>query len=102
MLLRTWLPYDWTPRSEAYFVFPLAQGTPGKQCGLAATGVYQPSLRSPWLAAMVPRLELLRELLAEDGSIWVSIDDNEGHYLKVIMDEVFGRGNFISSIIWRN
>ncbi|WP_419591294.1 hypothetical protein, partial [Thiolapillus sp.] len=40
-------------RSEAYFVFPLAQGTPGKQCGLAATGVYQPSLRSPWLAADV-------------------------------------------------
>ncbi|WP_419650025.1 hypothetical protein, partial [Thiolapillus sp.] len=39
------------PRSEAYFVFPLAQGTPGKQCGLAATGVYQPSLRSPWPAA---------------------------------------------------
>ncbi|WP_419650249.1 hypothetical protein [Thiolapillus sp.] len=53
LLLRTWLPYDWTPRSEAYFVFPLAQGTPGKQCGLAATGVYQPSLRSPWLAASV-------------------------------------------------
>ncbi|WP_305802423.1 hypothetical protein [Thiolapillus sp.] len=46
-------PNDWTPRSEAYFVFPLAQGTPGKQCGLAATGVYQPSLRSPWLAASV-------------------------------------------------
>ncbi|WP_294078166.1 hypothetical protein [Thiolapillus sp.] len=44
-------PNDWAPRSEAYFVFPLAQGTPGKQCGLAATGVYQPSLRSPWLAA---------------------------------------------------
>ncbi|WP_419641800.1 hypothetical protein [Thiolapillus sp.] len=47
-------PNDWTPRSEAYFVFPLAQGTPGKQCGLAATGVYQPSLRSPCLAASVP------------------------------------------------
>ena len=45
-------PNDWTPRSEAHFVFPLAQGTPGKQCGLAATGVYQPSLRSPWLAAV--------------------------------------------------
>ncbi|WP_419590117.1 hypothetical protein, partial [Thiolapillus sp.] len=44
-------PNDWTPRLDAYFVFPLAQGTPGKQCGLAATGVYQPSLRSPWLAA---------------------------------------------------
>ncbi|WP_419607382.1 hypothetical protein, partial [Thiolapillus sp.] len=49
-------PNDWTPRSEAYFVFPLAQGTPGKQCGLAATGVYQPSLRSPWLAAIVSDL----------------------------------------------
>ncbi|MBL3588553.1 MAG: hemerythrin domain-containing protein, partial [gamma proteobacterium endosymbiont of Lamellibrachia anaximandri] len=42
----------WTPRSDAYFASPLAQGTPGKQCGLAATGDYQPSLRSPWLAAM--------------------------------------------------
>ncbi|WP_294052366.1 hypothetical protein, partial [Thiolapillus sp.] len=47
------------PRSEAYFVFPLAQGTPGKQCGLAATGVYQPSLRSPWLAAKDSKKELL-------------------------------------------
>ncbi|WP_419622016.1 hypothetical protein, partial [Thiolapillus sp.] len=45
-------------RSEAYFVFPLAQGTPGKQCGLAATGDYQPSLRSPWLAAFVGREKL--------------------------------------------
>ncbi|MBL3590692.1 MAG: hypothetical protein JMN24_12965, partial [gamma proteobacterium endosymbiont of Lamellibrachia anaximandri] len=42
-----------TPRSDAYFASPLAQGTPGKQCGLAATGDYQPSLRSPWLAAKV-------------------------------------------------
>jgi adenine-specific DNA-methyltransferase len=49
-----------------------------------------------WLAMMWPRPELLRDLLAEDGSIWVSIDDNEGHYLKVIMDEVFGRRNFIA------
>jgi adenine-specific DNA-methyltransferase len=56
---------------------------------------------SKWLAMMWPRLELLRELLSEDGSIWVSIDDNEAHYLKIIMDEVFGRRNFLSSIIWR-
>ncbi|MBL4807710.1 MAG: site-specific DNA-methyltransferase [Rhodobacteraceae bacterium] len=56
---------------------------------------------SKWLAMMWPRLELLRELLAEDGSIWVSIDDREGHYLKVIMDEVFGRKNFITNVIWR-
>ena len=54
-----------------------------------------------WLAMMYPRLEMLRELLAEEGSIWVSIDDNEGHYLKVIMDEVFGRKNFINSVVWQ-
>jgi adenine-specific DNA-methyltransferase len=54
-----------------------------------------------WLAMMYPRLELLRELLREDGSIWVSIDDNEGHYLKVVMDEVFGRGNFTTTFIWQ-
>ena len=50
---------------------------------------------------MWPRLELLRDLLAEDGSIWVSIDDNEGHYLKVIMDEVFGRRNFVANVVWQ-
>lgn len=54
-----------------------------------------------WLSMMYPRLELLHELLDEKGSIWVSIDDNEGHYMKVIMDEVFGRKNFISTIIWQ-
>ena len=54
-----------------------------------------------WLSIMWPRLELLRELLAEDGSIWVSIDDNEGHYLKVVMDEVLGRRNFITNVVWR-
>ncbi|BCO32036.1 site-specific DNA-methyltransferase [Thiohalobacter sp. COW1] len=56
---------------------------------------------STWLSMMYPRLELLRELLAENGSIWVSIDDNEAHYLKVIMDEIFGRKNFISNVIWQ-
>jgi adenine-specific DNA-methyltransferase len=54
-----------------------------------------------WLALMWPRLEILRDLLAEDGSIWASIDDNEGHYLKVIMDEVFGRKNFIVNVLWQ-
>ena len=54
-----------------------------------------------WLSMMYPRLELLRELLAEDGSVWVSIDDREGHYLKVIMDEIFGRKNFVTNVIWR-
>lgn len=54
-----------------------------------------------WLGMMYPRLELLRELLTEDGSIWVTIDDNEAHYLKVIMDEVFGRKNFIANVVWQ-
>ncbi len=54
-----------------------------------------------WLSMMVPRLELLKDLLAEDGSIWVSIDDNEAHYLKVVMDEIFGRKNFVASNVWQ-
>ena len=56
---------------------------------------------SQWLSMMYPRLVLLRELLVEDGSIWVTIDDNEGHYLKVLMDEVFGRGNFVATNVWQ-
>lgn len=50
---------------------------------------------------MLPRLQLLREFLREDGSIWVTIDDNEGHYLKVLMDEVFGRANFVANALWQ-
>lgn len=56
---------------------------------------------SQWLSLIYPRLELLKEFLSEDGSIWISIDDDEGHYLKVICDEVFGRKNFISNIVWQ-
>lgn len=56
---------------------------------------------SKWLAMIYPRLVLLRDLLTEDGSIWVSIDDHEGHYLKVIMDEVFGRRNFVAHNVWQ-
>ncbi len=53
---------------------------------------------SLWLSLMYPRLELLRELLAEDGSIWIQIDDDEMSYLKVMCDEIFGRKNFITSL----
>lgn len=56
---------------------------------------------SQWLTMMLPRLQLLREFLREDGSIWVTIDDNEGHYLKVLMDEVFGRSCFVDAVIWQ-
>ena len=57
---------------------------------------------SQWLSMMLPRLQLLRDLLSEDGSIWVTIDDNEGHYLKVLMDEVFGRKRFIATCVWQS
>ncbi|QQZ30502.1 site-specific DNA-methyltransferase [Thiothrix subterranea] len=57
---------------------------------------------SQWLSMMYPRLELLRDLLAEDGSLWVSIDDHEGHYLKVMLDEIFGRKNFIANVVWQS
>lgn len=56
---------------------------------------------SIWLNLMKPRIELLRELLKSDGSIWISIDDNECHYFKVMMDEIFGRSNFVATIIWQ-
>ena len=55
---------------------------------------------SQWLSMMFPRLSLLRDFLTEDGSIWVSIDDEEQAYLKVIMDEIFGRENFLCTIAW--
>lgn len=56
---------------------------------------------STWLSLMKPRLELLKTLLKDDGSIWISIDSYESHYLKVMCDEVFGRNNFIDEVIWQ-
>jgi adenine-specific DNA-methyltransferase len=56
---------------------------------------------SMWLTLMRDRLELLRTLMSEDGSIWITIDDNEAHYLKVLCDEVFGRSGFLAAFIWR-
>lgn len=55
---------------------------------------------STWLQLMYARLLILKNLLAEDGSIWMSIDDDEGHYLKVLCDEIFGRDNFVNTLIW--
>ncbi|MDQ5987889.1 MAG: hypothetical protein CSYNP_03637 [Syntrophus sp. SKADARSKE-3] len=56
---------------------------------------------SIWLSLMRDRLEIIRRLLSEDGSLWISIDDNEAHYLKVLCDEIFGRWNFLSNFIWK-
>uniref|UniRef100_UPI0035CEA140 DNA methyltransferase n=1 Tax=Latilactobacillus curvatus TaxID=28038 RepID=UPI0035CEA140 len=56
---------------------------------------------SSWMTFMVNRLEIAKTLLADDGSIWVNIDDDEQAYLKVLMDSVFGRENFLANIIWK-
>ena len=55
-----------------------------------------------WLCMMWPRLQLLRELLSEDGAIFVSIDDNEQHHLRMIMDEIFGETNFVANFVWHH
>lgn len=56
---------------------------------------------SIWLGLMRDRLEIIKRLMADDGSLWITIDDNEAHYLKVLCDEIFGRANFIASVIWQ-
>lgn len=56
---------------------------------------------SIWLGLMRDRLEIIRQLLSEDGSLWITIDDNEAHYLKVLCDEVFGRANFVANVLWQ-
>jgi len=54
-----------------------------------------------WLCMMMPRLKILRDLLAEDGAIFISIDDNEVHALRFLMNEIFGEHNFIATVIWQ-
>lgn len=56
---------------------------------------------SIWLSLMRDRLEIIHRLLSPDGSLWVTLDDNEAHYFKVMCDEVFGRRNFVSNIVWQ-
>jgi adenine-specific DNA-methyltransferase len=56
---------------------------------------------STWLSMIYPRFELLREFLSEDGSIWISIDDSEAQYAKIILDEIFGRKHFIATNVWQ-
>jgi adenine-specific DNA-methyltransferase len=55
---------------------------------------------SIWLSLIYSRLQILRNLLCNDGNIWISIDDDEGHYLKILCDEIFGRDNFVATVIW--
>ena len=67
----------------------------------SAFNVYDDCLEhSIWLSLMSTRLQILKNLLCEEGSIWISLDDNEAHYLKIVGDEIFGRKNFIADIAW--
>ena len=59
------------------------------------------SRHDKWLCMMYPRLRLLHKLLAEDGAIFISIDDNEQAHLRLVMDEIWGAGNFITTVIWQ-
>ena len=56
---------------------------------------------SSWLTFMKNRLEVAKELLRDDGSIWINIDDDEAHYLKVLCDDIFGRENFVRNVLWQ-
>ncbi len=69
----------------------------GKVVGIAGEDLTR---HDKWLCMMYPRLKLLRDLLLEDGVIYVSIDDNEVSNLKQLMDEIFGEKNFITTIVW--
>ena len=57
---------------------------------------------SIWLSLMRDRLEIIRRLLSADGSLWITIDDNEAHYLKVLCDEIFGRREFLANLVWQS
>jgi adenine-specific DNA-methyltransferase len=88
------LEQEFTGRIKCIFI------DPPYNTGSAFTHYDDGLEHSLWLTMMRDRLEILRRLLADDGSIWITIDDNEAHYLKVLCDEVFGRICFVSNIIW--
>ena len=56
---------------------------------------------SLWLSLIKDRLDIIKSLLAENGSLWITIDDTESHYLKILCDEIFGRKNFVSNVVWQ-
>ncbi len=70
----------------------------GKTVGKEAEDL---SRHDKWLCMMMPRIRLLRDFLTDDGAVFVSIDDNESHHLRLLMDEIFGARNFVAQIIWQ-
>jgi site-specific DNA-methyltransferase (adenine-specific)/adenine-specific DNA-methyltransferase len=77
---------------------PLIQKWLGETVGKEAEDL---SRHDKWLCMMLPRLQLLKQFLHKDGSIWISLDDNEIQSLRFILDEVFGRENFVATVIWQ-
>lgn len=88
------LEQDYTGKIKAVFI------DPPYNTGNAFAHYDDGLEHSIWMNLMKPRLESIKNLLSEDGSLWISIDDQECHYLKVMCDEVFGRNNFINTVIW--
>ena len=89
------LEQEFTGRIKCIFI------DPPYNTGSAFTHYDDGLEHSLWLTMMRDRLLILRRLLADDGSLWITIDDNEAHYLKVLCDEIFGRGNFVSNVVWQ-
>ena len=87
------------PKIKKWLEATLKARENGKQ---AAIGIDDLARHDKWLCMMYPRLQLLHKLLAKDGAIFISIDDNEQANLKLICDEIFGSGNFITDLIWRS
>jgi adenine-specific DNA-methyltransferase len=85
---------DWTGRIKCIFA------DPPYNTGQAFTHYDDNIEHSLWLSLMRPRIILLHRLLSNEGVFWISISDNEAHYLKVLIDEIFGRNNFISNVVW--
>jgi adenine-specific DNA-methyltransferase len=88
------LEADWNSRIKCIFA------DPPYNTGQAFTHYDDNIEHSLWLSLMRPRIILLHRLLSNDGVLWISISDNEAHYLKVLIDEIFGRTNFISNVVW--
>jgi len=89
------LEADFTGRVKCVFI------DPPYNTGSAFSHYEDGLEHSIWLGLMRDRLEIIHRLLSRDGSLWITIDDNEAHYLKILLDEIFGRGAFIANIVWQ-
>lgn len=89
------LEADYTGKVKCVFI------DPPYNTGSAFTQYDDGLEHSIWLGLMRDRLEVIRRLLSDDGSLWITLDDNESHYFKVMCDEVFGRSNFVANAIWQ-